>query len=163
VQTFDVERDEIDAVGQWIKERTEEGLLPHEFGVFVRSKNQLARAKAAVESADLKYEVLDDQVQGATGHVSISTMHLAKGLEFRAVTVMACDDEVIPSQERIETIFEKYIHATAVGFEISRGRWHASYKTSWSGGSQSSLVRGSQRVPHLSLMTTHSPGLRLPW
>jgi superfamily I DNA/RNA helicase len=29
-------------------------------------------------------------------------MHLAKGLEFRAVVVMACDDEVIPSQERIE-------------------------------------------------------------
>lgn len=31
-------------------------------------------------------------------------MHLAKGLEFRAVVVMACDDEVIPSQERIETV-----------------------------------------------------------
>jgi superfamily I DNA/RNA helicase len=28
-------------------------------------------------------------------------MHLAKGLEFRAVVVMACDDEVIPLQERI--------------------------------------------------------------
>ena len=31
-------------------------------------------------------------------------MHLAKGLEFRAVAVLACDDEVIPSQERIEAI-----------------------------------------------------------
>jgi superfamily I DNA/RNA helicase len=31
-------------------------------------------------------------------------MHLAKGMEFRAVVVMACDDEVIPSQDRIETI-----------------------------------------------------------
>ena len=31
-------------------------------------------------------------------------MHLAKGLEFRAVAVMACDDEVVPLQERIETI-----------------------------------------------------------
>lgn len=39
-----------------------------------------------------------------TGHVSIVTMHLAKGLEFRAVAVMACDDEVIPSQARIETV-----------------------------------------------------------
>ena len=29
-------------------------------------------------------------------------MHLGKGLEFRAVAVMACDDEVIPSQTRIE-------------------------------------------------------------
>jgi superfamily I DNA/RNA helicase len=31
-------------------------------------------------------------------------MHLAKGLEFRAVVVMACDDEVIPLQTRIETV-----------------------------------------------------------
>jgi superfamily I DNA/RNA helicase len=31
-------------------------------------------------------------------------MHLAKGLEFGTVVVMACDDEVIPLQERIETI-----------------------------------------------------------
>lgn len=31
-------------------------------------------------------------------------MYLAKGLEFRAVAVVACDDEVLPSQERIETV-----------------------------------------------------------
>ena len=31
-------------------------------------------------------------------------MHLAKGLEFRAVAVMACDDEIIPLQARIETV-----------------------------------------------------------
>jgi superfamily I DNA/RNA helicase len=29
---------------------------------------------------------------------------VAKGLEFRAVAVMACDDEIIPLQERIETV-----------------------------------------------------------
>ena len=31
-------------------------------------------------------------------------MHLAKGLEFRAVAVMACDDEILPLQERIEAV-----------------------------------------------------------
>ncbi|MCB1638557.1 MAG: hypothetical protein KDI15_06900, partial [Thiothrix sp.] len=35
------------------------------------------------------------------------TMHLAKGLEFRAVTVMACDDEVIPLQSRVEAITDE--------------------------------------------------------
>jgi hypothetical protein len=34
--------------------------------------------------------------------LAISTMHLAKGLEFRAAEVMACDDEITPLQERIE-------------------------------------------------------------
>ncbi len=36
--------------------------------------------------------------------VSIGTIHLAKGLDFRAMAVMACDDEVVPLQERIETV-----------------------------------------------------------
>jgi superfamily I DNA/RNA helicase len=31
-------------------------------------------------------------------------MHLAKGLEFPAVVVVACDDEVLPLQERIDAI-----------------------------------------------------------
>ena len=31
-------------------------------------------------------------------------MHRAKGLEFRAVVVAACDDEVIPLQARIEAV-----------------------------------------------------------
>jgi superfamily I DNA/RNA helicase len=35
---------------------------------------------------------------------TLSTMHLAKGLEFRAVIVMACDDDVIPNAERIKAI-----------------------------------------------------------
>ena len=43
-------------------------------------------------------------METTTGGVSVSTMHLAKGLEFRAVAVMACDDEVIPLQERIESV-----------------------------------------------------------
>jgi superfamily I DNA/RNA helicase len=48
--------------------------------------------------------VLDEHVETTGGHVSVSTMHLAKGLEFRAVAVMACDDEIIPLQARIETV-----------------------------------------------------------
>jgi len=34
-------------------------------------------------------------------------MHLAKGLEFKAVVVMACDDEVIPLQARIESVVDE--------------------------------------------------------
>jgi superfamily I DNA/RNA helicase len=33
---------------------------------------------------------------------SIAAMHEAKGLEFRSVVVMACDDDILPLQERIE-------------------------------------------------------------
>ncbi len=39
--------------------------------------------------------------------VAIGTMHLAKGLEFKAVAVIACDDEVLPSAERIDAVVEE--------------------------------------------------------
>jgi superfamily I DNA/RNA helicase len=104
IMVLDTPQEEIKAVGKWLAERTKEGIVPHEIGVFVRSGAELPRARAAVEDAKLPYKLLDDNVDTTTGRASISTMHLAKGLEFRTVVVMACDDEVIPLQERIETV-----------------------------------------------------------
>ncbi|WGJ16368.1 UvrD-helicase domain-containing protein [Methylocapsa sp. D3K7] len=98
------ESEETSLVANWIKNHGKGGLLPHEFGIFVRSAAQLDRARAAVMASGLSFKILDDRVETANGHVSICTMHLAKGLEFRAVVVMACDDEIIPLQERIETV-----------------------------------------------------------
>ena len=96
--------DETKVVADWLTQHSQSGVLPHEFGLFVRSAAQLDRATAAVKSAGLSFKILDEHVETASGHVSVSTMHLAKGLEFRAVAVMACDDEIIPLQERIETV-----------------------------------------------------------
>jgi mRNA-degrading endonuclease RelE of RelBE toxin-antitoxin system len=104
VMVLETPQEEIKAVSEWLAERTKDGIVPHEIGVFVRSPAELDRARAAVENAKLPYKVLDDNVETISGSASISTMHLAKGLEFRTVAVMACDDEVIPLQERIETV-----------------------------------------------------------
>ena len=100
----DTQEDEIETVGKCLSDRISEGVMPHEIGVFVRSAAELGRGRAAVEGAGLRLKILDEKVETAGGHVSLSTMHLAKGLEFRVVVVMACDDEVIPLQERIETV-----------------------------------------------------------
>jgi len=104
VQILDTEDKEIEVVSQWLTERIKDGLAPHECGIFVRSPTQLERARAALRATGIHYKVLDEHVETASGYLSLCTMHLAKGLEFRAVAVMACDDEVIPLQERIETV-----------------------------------------------------------
>jgi superfamily I DNA/RNA helicase len=104
IHTLKDQSEEVNTVGSWIAEQARSGLLPHEFGVFVRSDAQLDRACAAAKAAGMAFKILDQHVETVSGHVSIGTMHLAKGLEFRAVVVMACDDEVIPLQERIETV-----------------------------------------------------------
>ena len=105
IVVLDSPQDEIAAVAKWLSAlKTTENILPHEIGVFVRSRAQLDRAADAVQQAGLSFQVLDQQAETTRGYASIGTMHLAKGLEFRAVVVMACDDEVIPLQERIETV-----------------------------------------------------------
>jgi len=97
-------QEETEAVSQWLAKRISEGVALHEIGLFVRSAAEMERARAAVEKSQIPYKMLVENVETISGHVSIGTMHLAKGLEFRAVIVMACDDEVIPLQQRIETV-----------------------------------------------------------
>jgi hypothetical protein len=104
IRTFATEAEESEAVNAWLRVLTADGVQPHEIGVFVRSSEQVPRATAAVNAAGLSPRVLDERVQIRTGGVNVATMHLAKGLEFRAVAVMACDDEVLPLQSRIEGV-----------------------------------------------------------
>jgi mRNA-degrading endonuclease RelE of RelBE toxin-antitoxin system len=104
IQTFDSIEAESRGVSDWLKARAQEGLLPHEIAIFVRSASELNRAQAAVELAAIPFKILDGRVETVHGKASIATMYLAKGLEFRAVAVMACDDEIVPLQQRIETV-----------------------------------------------------------
>ena len=104
IRVLQSEKEESAQVAAWIREHAAKGVAPHEFGVFVRSASELDRAKAAAQASGIPFKVLDEHVETTSDFVSIGTMHLAKGLEFRAVIVMACDDEIIPSQARIENI-----------------------------------------------------------
>jgi superfamily I DNA/RNA helicase len=62
-------------------------------------------------------------------------MHLAKGLEFKLVIVMACDDEALPLQSRVDeatdedelnTIFETERHLFYVACTRARDHLHVS-------------------------------------
>ena len=66
-----------------------EGIAPEEIGLFVRTPRLVARAWAAID--------------GLAGAADMTTgpMSLAKGLEFRAVVVMACDEGILPLDERV--------------------------------------------------------------
>jgi superfamily I DNA/RNA helicase len=104
VAIFDDQGAEAAAVGAWIADRRKEGVELHEIGIFVRDDGQLERAKAAAKAAAATCITLGATMEVTPGKIAIGTMHLAKGLEFRAVAVMACDDEIVPLQERIENV-----------------------------------------------------------
>lgn len=96
--------DEAKTVGCWLADLVTQGVQPDEMLVLVRSEAQIDRGRQAVASANLESSVLDESLRTSTGTVAIATMHLSKGLEYRAVAIIGCDDEVLPLQERIETV-----------------------------------------------------------
>jgi superfamily I DNA/RNA helicase len=104
ISTFDSSNEEVTAVAEFLKERVIEGVKPHEMAIMVRDPRQLPRAEQVAQKAGLTSVILDQRLATLAGSINLSTMHLAKGLEFRAVAVMACDDDVIPSPARLAGI-----------------------------------------------------------
>lgn len=104
VVVYETQDSEKKAVLEWIINRIDEGLLPHEICLCVRSVGEIGRAHEVAVDSGLSFKVLDDHVETIQGKLALCTMHHAKGLEFRAVAVMACDDGVIPSQDRIDSV-----------------------------------------------------------
>jgi superfamily I DNA/RNA helicase len=68
---------------------------------------QLDCVRQTLRDAKVEYVELGADMATMAGKVSIGTIHLAKGLEFRGVAVMACDDDVLPLKERIEAITDE--------------------------------------------------------
>jgi hypothetical protein len=77
------------SVRQTVETWLGDGIASHEIGLFVRTPQLVSRARAAI--AGLAGE----------GGMTTAPMSLAKGLEFRAVVVMACDEGVLPLDERV--------------------------------------------------------------
>lgn len=89
VNTFADIAAESDAVRKVVDGWLGEGIAAHEIGLFVRTPQLVARARTAI-----------DGLPGA-GEIVTAQMSLAKGLEFRAVVVMACEQGVLPLDERV--------------------------------------------------------------
>ena len=103
VEICDDRTSETEAINSWIRQRQSEGVSAGEICLIVRSPDQVERAAQAADAAGIEAIVLNSQSEPESNKASIVTMHEAKGLEFRAVVVMECDDEVLPLQQRIES------------------------------------------------------------
>ena len=107
VLTAATEVEEAEKVAAFIQAARADGIEPATIGLFVRSRNELPRARAAAAKAGIEATELTGRSDGEIGRIALGTMHFAKGLEFRAVAVMACDEPVIPAQQRIADVSDE--------------------------------------------------------
>lgn len=101
------EEAEKDAVVAFINNRLDAGVKPHEMALFVRSQNEFNRAITVADEMGLSHVILDSKLATHVGSLNIASMHIAKGLEFKAVVVMACDDTIVPSTNYLAHITDE--------------------------------------------------------
>lgn len=92
----------------FIREAFDDGIPADQIAIFVRSSAELPRARAIAEAAVLPYRTMSSRKSGEDAAALVGTMHLAKGLEFRAVLVVACDEGVLPLAARVADVADEF-------------------------------------------------------
>jgi superfamily I DNA/RNA helicase len=94
---------EIETLAGWLKEVRERGIAPGEIAIFARTRKALQeRAEPALKRSSLSSTWLSPDQDYEGGKVMLGTLHSAKGLEFRAVAIVACDDAHMPLKAALD-------------------------------------------------------------
>ena len=96
VKLLDDTEAEADFVSSWLRRCMNSGIPAKQIALLVRGPDQLDRARKVAENAVAASADAEAPI--------VTVMHDAKGLEFRAVAVMACDEDVIPDPQRLASI-----------------------------------------------------------
>ena len=103
LQLFDNQDADSDGAAQWISQQLSDGIEPHDLLVITRSSLQQRRAKTAVDRAlelagieNSGLWSLDAENNFHDGLVGYSSTERSKGLEYKAIAILACDEDLMP-------------------------------------------------------------------
>jgi superfamily I DNA/RNA helicase len=89
-------KEQLDALGAQVRSWVEQGVDGEAIGVTARANPSLDAIELALRNAGIPSTRLGQTVPADLG-VRIGTMHRFKGLEFRCVAVVNCDDDGVPA------------------------------------------------------------------
>ena len=131
-------KDEITAGVDEIRRWLGAGLAPEAIGVFARTGKRVNELGDALTAGDIPCRRLSRKEAVAAGAVQLGTMHRAKGLEFKAVLVLGCGDDELPSPVALRGVDDPQDRAAAEARErrllyVAMTRARDELTVSWSG------------------------------
>ncbi|MBH8605833.1 UvrD-helicase domain-containing protein [Thermoactinomyces sp. CICC 10522] len=92
-----------------VKELLSEGILPHEIGLFARTKKMVEKYQKFLEDNGVAASLLTTESHLSNKGVHCGTMHRSKGLEFRVVFLAGVNEKVVPLSTftKIEDVEER--------------------------------------------------------
>lgn len=97
IQACGTVAEEIASAAAYVRSLLTDGYRPSDIGIFAHGQSLLReRVQPACQAAGVSARELSDEGGIPTEGIALGTMHRAKGLEFKAVLVMGCDEKVVP-------------------------------------------------------------------
>lgn len=96
--------EEVEQVTEFLQRLISNGYAAADIAIFTRTNALVEeRAKHVAGRLGLKSQLLKDDRPLEPKRIAIGTMHRAKGLEFKVVVVMGCEERYLPNRYALET------------------------------------------------------------
>ena len=104
IRPFQNQKDEINNLVKWIKEKIKQGIDLHEIVVLSREVSDLKPFSRALKENNISCWELDASSNFLYNEVGLATVARVKGLEYRCVAIVNCNEDQFPSEKELEKI-----------------------------------------------------------
>ncbi len=107
IRFFDTPELEVENLTNWVKgllENERLGIKAHEIAILARTENLLKPIKKSLENENIKAWILDHNANYLVNEIGLAEISRAKGLEFKCVAIVSCNEEHFPSEEKLREI-----------------------------------------------------------
>ena len=104
VELFHDRDAEMENLGRWVKTHLDSGIQPHEIIVLSPHNSALNAASNALNAAGIKCWKLDSSANYLSGEVGLAVVRRVKGLEYRSVAIIGCDEDQFPNENKMNEL-----------------------------------------------------------
>ena len=104
VELFKDRETEMHNLVNWIQKCINDGHQPHEVIVLSSHNLALTAASKAIDHARIRCWTLDASANYLSGEVGLATVRRVKGLEYRSVAIIGCDEDQFPNANKMNEL-----------------------------------------------------------
>lgn len=104
VKLFSDRDSEVKNLLSWIKKQIGNGIQPHEIVVLTPNDLAMSVASKEMKANKIRNWKLDATANYLNGEVGLATVSRVKGLEYRSVAIIGCDEDQFPNSKKLNEL-----------------------------------------------------------
>ena len=104
IELFNDREKEMENLANWVQTHLNNGIQPHEIIVLSPQNLALSAASNSLNTAGVSCWKLDASANYLSGEVGLAAVRRVKGLEYRSVAIIGCDEDQFPNANKMNEL-----------------------------------------------------------